>query len=232
MSSPTAAPLIAQRDRQSSVPLWVSARTAFDKSGQLRPELFETSSLRSLRQNQLKNGSTCREALGAPELEDFAPKGSFDDLVASALTIVEGSVVSADMGFLNGIPGTLFSVNVKDIYKSLGIVDSTKKVLYLFIGDATIPASQGVICSRTLSQVPPRIGDDVFIFASIDPIDAEHRILVVDERKQIVVARFGRVYAPFSGTSWPAGCCSDFRALGSRLLENKHLQDAPPRLQQ
>jgi hypothetical protein len=232
MPPPAVAPLIAHRARPSSAPLWVSARTAFDTNGQLRPELFENSSLRSLRENQLRNGPTCRVALGSPVLEDFTRKSSFDDLVAGALTIVEGSVASADAGFLNGIPGTLFSLNIKETYKSLGNVDSTGNVLHLFIGDATIPTPQGVICSRTLSQVPPKVGDDVVIFASVDPIDAEHRILVVEERSQIVVARLGHVYAPFSGGRWPAGCCTDIHELGSRLLENKHLHDAPPRFPQ
>ena len=165
-------------------------------------------------------------------LDDFTRKSSFDDLIAGALTIVEGSIVSADTGFLNGTPGTLFSLNVKESYKSLGNVDSTGNVLHLFIGDATIPTPQGVICSRTLAHIPPKVGDDVVIFASVDPIDAEHRILVVEEQSQIVVARLGRVYAPFSGGSWPAGCCKDIHELGFRLLENKHLHDAPPRLLQ
>jgi hypothetical protein len=236
-AKPLLAPLVADRaNSSSSVPLWVSVRAAFGPDGELRPELFDAVSLRMLNENRRKNaGSDCREALGSPPLEDFAAKDSLDDLVASALTIIEGRVISTDTGFLNGIPGTLISLRVSETYKSLGHLAS-KGNIHVFIGEATISTHTGVICSRTFSKIPtPEIGDDVVIFASIDPLDAEQRILVIDERKQFLVQRGGRVYRPLSspeGHLWPAGCCSDFNELGSRLRENKHLHDMPARVRQ
>lgn len=235
-AKPLLAPLVADRAiGSSSVPLWVSARAAFRPNGELRAELFDAVSLRMLNENRSKNsGSDCREALGSSPLEDFAPKDSFDALVASALTIIEGQVISTDVGFLNGVPGTLISLRVNETYKSLGHL-ATKGNIHVFAGEATIPTHTGLICSKTFSKVPtPEIGDDVVIFASIDPLHTDQRILVIDERRQLVVQRLDRVYRPISthgGDAWPTGCCSDFNDLGSRLRENKHLHDMPARVQ-
>jgi hypothetical protein len=189
-----------------------------------------------LNENRRRNSSSaCRTYLTSPPFDDFAPKDSFDALVASALTIIEGHVISTDKGFLNGVPGTLASLRINETYKSLGRL-ATKGNIHVFVGEATLPTKTTLICSKTLSMVPvPQVGDDVIVFASIDPLDAERRILVIDERKQLMVQRLGRVYRPLSSSEtdlWPAGCCSDFKELGFRLRENKHLHDAPVRLQQ
>jgi hypothetical protein len=228
------APLVAARENSSSsVPLWVSARAAFRPDGELRAEQFGAVPLSMLNENRRRNsGSDCRVALAAPPLEDFAPKDSFDALVASALTIIQGHVLSTDTGFLNGIPGTLISLHVNETYKALGHL-ATKGDVHMFVAEATINTPTGVICSRTFSKVPtPDVGDDVVIFASLDPLDADHRILTVDERKQIVVHRLGHTYRPApltssAGDAWPPACCSDLAELGSRIRENQHLHDMP-----
>jgi len=234
---PLLAPIVADRAKSSSsVPLWVSARAAFRPDGELRAEMFDTVSLSMLNDNRRQNsGSDCRVALGSPPLEDFAPKDSFDALVSSALTILEGQVISTDIGFLNGVPGTLVSLRVVETYKSFGHI-ATKGNIHVFVGEATIPTPTGVICSRAFAKVPtPAMGDDVLIFASAEPLDAEHRILSLDERKQLVVHRLGHVYRPMSssgGASWPSDCCSDLVDLGSRIRENKHLHDMPARIKE
>jgi hypothetical protein len=236
-AKPLQAPLVADRaNSTSSVPLWVSARVAFGPDGKLRTDLFTASSLRILNNNLSKNfGSDCREALGSPPLEDFVARDSFDDLVAGALSIIEGHVISTDTGFLNGIPGTLVSIQPAETYKSNGHL-ATQGNIHVFVGEATIPTRTGVICSRTFSNVPtPAIGDDVVVFASVDPMDTERRILVLDERKQLVVHHLAHLYRPLlatKGDAWPAGCCADLKDLGFRLRENKHLHDVPARIRQ
>jgi hypothetical protein len=234
---PLLAPLVADRAKSSSsVPLWVSARAAFRPDGELRAEMFATVPLSMLNDNRRQNsGSECRVVLGSPPLEDFTPKDSFDALVSSALTILEGQVISTDVGFLNGVPGTLVSLRVIETFKSLGHI-ATKGNIHVFVGEATIPTPTGVICSGTFSKVPtPAIGDDVVIFASVEPLDAEHRILSLDDRKQLVVHRLGHVYKPVlssGAASWPSDCCSDLVDLGSRIRENKHLHDMPVRIRE
>lgn len=231
------APLTALRaNSSSSVPIWVSARAAFRADGELRAELFSPVSFSMLNENRRQNsGSDCRVALGAPPLEDHTAKDSFDALVGNALTIIQGTALSSDTGFLNGVPGTLISLHVDDTYKSLGIIAKDGDV-HVFIAEATIPTGAGVICSRTFSNIPtPVAGDKVLIFSSINPLDADHRILIVDERKQIVVDRESRVYRPTSalaGGAWPPACCADLKEIGSRILENKHLHDIPTRIQE
>jgi hypothetical protein len=208
---------------------------AFRANGELRAELFDAVSLRMLNDNRKKNTATdCREALGSPSIEDFAGKDTFDDLVASASTIIAGRVISTDTGFLNGVPGSLISLRVTETYKSFGRTAS-KGTIHVFVSEATIPTRTGVICSRTFASIPtPGVGDDVLIFASIDPLDAERRILVIDERKQLVLQRLDHVYRPRSSLSggWPSGCCLDLSELGSRLRENKYLHDAPKKVSQ
>ncbi|HEV7487376.1 MAG TPA: hypothetical protein VGQ65_17025, partial [Thermoanaerobaculia bacterium] len=146
-AKPLLAPLVADRaDSSSSIPLWVSARAAFRPDGELRAEMFDTVPLSMLNENRRQNGgSDCRVALGSPPLDDFAPKNSFDALVGSALTILEGRVISTDVGFLNGVPGTLISLQVNETYKSLGHI-ATKGNIHVFVGEATIPTRAGVIC--------------------------------------------------------------------------------------
>jgi hypothetical protein len=236
-AKPLLAPLVADRaNSSSSIPLWVSARAAFRPDGELRAEMFAPVPLSMLNENRRQNsGSDCRAALGSPPLNDFASKNSFDALVGSALTILEGRVISTDVGFLNGVPGTLISLEVNETYKSLAHI-ATKGNIHVFVGEATIPTRKGVICSRTFSNVPtPAIGDNVVVFSSIEPLDSEHRILSVDDRRQLVVHRLGHVYRPMLSSgdhSWPSDCCSDLVDLGSRIRENKHLHDMPPRITQ
>ena len=51
-------------------PLWVSSRVAFDKKGDLRPDLFEAGSRTILEKNRAANAEGgCRIALGAPSLK-------------------------------------------------------------------------------------------------------------------------------------------------------------------
>ena len=230
-AAPSLAPLSMARARSSSpIPVWVSAREAFNSDGELRPELFSGADLSLLNKHLRRNaGSDCIEYLGAPPLEDFTSKDSLDAIISSALTIIEGRVVTTDVGFYNGVPGTLVVLSVGETYKALGRV-AAKGPIDLFVGEATIPTRTGSICSKTFSHVPtPRIGDDVVVFASIDPLDVEQRILVVDERTQFIVQRDARVYM---GVPTARGCCGDFHELGSSIRENQHLHDAPARVRQ
>src|ERR1051325_9143596 len=84
-------------------PLWVSSRVAFDKNGDLRAALFEPGFRTMLEANRAANAEGgCRAALGAPVIEDHAPKGNLDEVTTSGVTIVSGDVVGADAGFYNG----------------------------------------------------------------------------------------------------------------------------------
>lgn len=231
-STPSHLPLVAARARSSSsVPLWVSSRAAFKPDGELRAELFAPAHVSMLNENRLRNtDSNCRTYLGSPPLEDFTSKDSLDSLISNALTIIEGRVESTDTGFLDGTPGTLISLSVNGTYKSLGQV-ATNGPVHVFVGEATIPTPTGLICSKTFSKIPtPRIGDDVVVFASVDPLDAEQRILVIDERTQLVVHHDDRIYA--RDGAFTQGCLQDFKELGSRIRENQHLHDMPIRIKE
>ena len=232
-AAPSVAPLMAARAQSSStIPAWVSARAAFKSDGELRAELFGRVPLSMLNENRRQNDSDCRVYLGSPPLDDFAAKDSFEGLVSSALTIIEGRVVSTDPGFLNGVPGILVTLNVSQTYKSFGQL-ATAGEIHVFVGEAKIPTRSGLICSKTFSKIPPpQPGDKVVAFSSVDTFDAEHRILVVDERKQLVVEREGHLYAPVALSESDRSTFADLKELGTHLLQSTHLHDVPRRFVQ
>jgi hypothetical protein len=211
-----------------ATPLWVSSRIAFDENGDLRAELFEPGFRTMLEKNRAANAEGgCRTALGAPVLGDYAPKRNLDELTAGALTIVSGDVVGAETGFYNGTPGTLFEIAVRDVVKSLGRFRGQRGIARVFIADATIPTPRGTICScEPFAVAIPAIGDRVLLFSSLDPIDAERQILLVEARSQLVIDHAGTLHVPAALRG--AGGQSIERLL-SMVRANPHINDVPLR---
>lgn len=183
---------------QAGPPLWVSSRVAFDKNGDLRADLFEPGFRTILERNRAANtDGGCRSALGAPVIGDYASKRNLDEVTRSALAIVSGDVIGADVGFYNGTPGTLFQIAVHDIPKALGRFRDEPGSARVFIADATIPTRQGIICSREpFAAAIPAVGDRVLVFSSFDPIDSDRQILPVEARSQLIVEHAGTLYVP------------------------------------
>ncbi|HEY6141355.1 MAG TPA: hypothetical protein VI670_26670 [Thermoanaerobaculia bacterium] len=209
-------------------PLWVSSRVAFDKNGDLRADLFEPGFRTMLEANRAANAEGgCRAALGAPVIEDHAPKGNLDEVTTSALTIVSGDVVGADAGFYNGAPGTLFQIAVHDVAKSMGRFRGERGIARVFIAEATIPTPHGTICSREpFAAAIPAVGDRVLLFSSVDPIDAERRILPVEARSQLIIEHAGTLHVPAAlrGTG-----SQSIKQLLSVVRTNPHINDVPLR---
>jgi hypothetical protein len=208
-------------------PVWVSAHSAFGRDSELRDELFWNYAGEFLRKSVSKNPDRCNAYVGAPVSEDFTPRDSFDALAGYSLTIVKARVVAGAAGFDNGTPGTLFALRVDETYKSIGQT-ATSGPLYLFIAETIIPTAKGLICSKSFSPIPlPAVGDDVIVFCSLEPIDDEQRILHIDESRQFVLQRAGRLYMPWL-TIDPAPVNID--DLGALIRANPHLHEFHPRV--
>ena len=208
-------------------PVWVSAASAFDGTGEFRGQLLEPHSIQFLDSARQKNAGRCNVFTPPPVLEDFTAKDSLDSLAGYSLTIIKARVVAGAAGFDNGIAGTLFALRVDETYKSIGQA-ATKGPLYVFFGETTISTAKGLICARVFAGVPlPSVGDDVIVFCSLLPIDDEQRILHIDEGRQLVVQHDGHLYLP-RGINKLAP--ADIDDLGALIRDNPHLHESHPRI--
>lgn len=159
-------------------PLWVSADEAAP-DGQLRQELLPEASRDSLMQLiadirtyrartgdtgvRTKSGSDCvlwsiiyHESA---QFEDQSLKGLFN----GSTQVYVGTVTDSAQGFVNGFPGTLLEVTVKDTLK-----ESTEAVsghIYVHIQHAEILIDNEFLCSKSSRhQDFPEVGRRIFVF--------------------------------------------------------------------
>lgn len=209
---------------------WLPASVAVTKTGELRRDLLSRLDLAVIDNNRAKNSTECTTFIGPTPTDQFVDLGSLDSLVASSLTIVRGRVTASEAGFYYGHTGTLYTLQPKPLLKDYGRLGGQSS-LSLFIPEATIPTSQGYICARTFSDVPaPVVGDEVLAFVSLDPADADHRILEVDVHKQLAVAHGHQLFHPAAAAMTreeSKRAYSTLDDLESAIRQNKHINDVP-----
>jgi hypothetical protein len=212
---------------------WIPVPTAITKAGDLRRDMLSQLDLAVIDSNRAKNSTRCTTFIGPSPTEQFIDLDSLDSLVANSLTIVRGRVTASEAGFYYGHPGTMYTLQPKALLKQYGHVDG-RSLLFLFIPEATIPTSQGYICARTFSDIPtPVVDDEVLAFVSLDPADANHRILEVDIQKQLVVVHGHQLFHPAAMTRDESErAYSTVDDLESAIRQNKHINDVPMGLAQ
>lgn len=209
---------------------WLPVSAVITNTGTLRRDVLSRLDLAVIDDNRAKNSTGCTTFIGPSPSEQFIDVDSLDGLVASSLTIVRGRVTTSEAGFYYGHPGTLYTLQTKPLLKHYGHIGGQSS-LFLFIPEATIPTSQGYICARTFSDVPtPVVDDEVLSFVSLDPADANHRILEVDAQKQLVVVHGHQLFRPAAAamnSDEPKRAYSTLDDLESAIRQNKHINDIP-----
>lgn len=199
---------------QDARPVWVSEREAFEPDGSLRKDRFPESVRNDLDRLRALNGTEDCRLFSGSEPEIFQARDTTDALLRHSRVILAGDVVASEQGFLSGMPGTLYAVKVSRRVKTLP--GFNHHVVHLFVNDARIVTSTGLICARNFSEIPtPKAGDRVLFFSYFDPFDANGTLFSVDLRTQLVVESHGRIARPKSLADLPSKV--DWRALLSDL---------------
>ncbi len=211
---------------------WVPVSTAITEAGELRRDLFSRLALRIIDADLARNSTGVTACIGQSSTEEFFDFGSLDGLIANSLTIVRRRVSSSETGFYDGRPGTLYTLQPGPLLKNYGHLGGQSS-LFLFIEEALIHTSKGTICARAFSDVPaPIVGDEVLAFVSRDPIDADHSILQVDAKKQLVVVHERQLFHPAAVAvtrDQPKRAFLTLDDLESEVRQNKHINDVPAR---
>lgn len=209
-------PVIASEPGRGGRPVWVSA-VAASADGRLRMELFGDGSRRNL-EEQVRHIAEARESPCAPQVgvdellpvmerapylsEDLcvsssivlshpeASRDSFEALVRHARDIVGGRVVAVDQGFVNGLPSSLFEVELDTVLRTSGELEASDS-LYVVYPYAVFRIGDSIFC-REEPRYPyrPQIDDRVLLFPASAPID-EHHMLVWPEPEEVVAEKAG-----------------------------------------
>jgi hypothetical protein len=228
--SPSTRSIVPRADRVSPPLAWIPADAAFTQTGELRADLFSEADQFILNDIRKRNPTQCTVFLGPPPSDLFLRQDSLDALVSSSRSIVRGRLLQRETGFHNGEPGSLFTLRPEAVLKSYGRI-AADGTLFLFVPEATIRTSKGLICARTFSEIPtPVVGDEVLLFVTFDPIDAEQRILKVDTQKELVVIHDGHVFSPAATHALSNGVPKPYSTLDDlewAIIQNTHVQDFP-----
>jgi hypothetical protein len=211
---------------------WVPVSAAITKTGELRRDMFSRVDLHEIDAIRAKNSTGCTTFIAPSPSEEFIDLTSLDSLIANSLTIARSRVGASEIGFYDGRPGTLYTLRPGSVLRDYGHF-GVQSSLFLFIPEAVIPTSEGIICARTFSDVPtPVVGDEVLAFVSLDPRDANHSILQVDANRQLVVVHERQLFHPAAVAvtrDQPKRAFLTLDDLESEVRQNKHINDVPAR---
>jgi hypothetical protein len=208
--------ILASGPERDGRPVWVAAGAAAAE-GRLRLDLFGEGSRRNL-EEQVRYIAEAREGRPAPPVvasdlqpaierapylsEDLCssgsvvfsmpevPRDSFEALVRHARDIVGGRVVGIDQGFVNGLPSSLFEVEIDTVLRTSGEFAASGS-LYVVYPYAVFRIGDTTFC-REEPRYPyrPQIDDRVLLFPASAPIDDHHQ-LVWPEPEEVVAEKPG-----------------------------------------
>ena len=204
---PARIPDIIEHERAGLSPVWVSAETAVDKSGDLRSDVIASHRVNEFRKRLEKAAVTPGTRIGSEAADGcdtttsylsplYLPTGSPDDLVKNSRYILSGSVTALREGFYFGSPGTLLAIRPTQWLKheTEAVVERS---VYVFFSRAKIKTSQGTICSTPVPTVPmPTIGDDILIFAYYPPAGRDAAVFELRPDKQMYFHGPAGAYVP------------------------------------
>lgn len=205
--------VIASARQGAEYPVWVAAEAAFNANGDFQPALLSPTNRSILDDNrQLNAGTECKAFLGTPH-ESYSVSRTFDDAIGNALTITAGEVAAVRQGFYTGLPGTLVAVRIVERLKTFGRAGATDDLVFVFLPEARIATTKGLICASAFEAVPPlKPGDRVIALADLDPIDEAGQILDVDPQTGLVVSKGDTLLMPKAFRTASAGTLDDLLA--------------------
>jgi hypothetical protein len=169
-----------------TVPTWVSAVGASDRSGRLRPDRFAPEDLASLEGMALRNqshraaqlestrarpgsppvaGVDCLELFGGPVMDRVVPKTNrtLADLIANSKAIYLGRVQKIEPGFSEGVPQSLLRIKVDETLRAAPD-ERRESHLFLVYPWARFWLGDQPFCTGVAGTHEPAEGDQILFF--------------------------------------------------------------------
>jgi hypothetical protein len=187
---------IAARNQARKAPIWVSAeKVAAEPDSK---ELFSPSNNAALRRHQQKQTTSgkgsavlpdsylslisegiCKEFFAAPEIQrsDIKPHWTYADVVRHADSILAGRIEAIEVGFLDGVPGSLLRIDVsREVHRAEDVAPG--RHIYLYYPYATFQIAGTAYCTKD-GDFPhrPRVGEDILIFNFYPSVDAHGTLI-------------------------------------------------------
>jgi hypothetical protein len=214
-------------------PIWVAADVALDAQGSLRVDLFDDRSISMLERGRRSNPvdphnqqASCVSFSSMPHFELPAPSDTMAQLAKNSVTVESGEIVGSRAGFSRGVPGRLLAVREVERLKDMGGLH--RRLTYVFVSDVRIDTTRGSFCSSNYGITAPQLGDEVLYFDYFPANGADRSLASIDPRRQLIIGRGSRVYAPAQLTDETS--VKSFQEIVARIRSLPGLGSAPSKV--
>lgn len=186
----------------ATTPFFVSARSLMDSEGRVNlAVLTEPISRQAMqialdqrrRENLADGGGDCStRTISFPD--PGSANRSVNDLGATSEAIYRGRVVGAVPGFAFTSPATLIAVQIADAPRS-AVRFPRRGIFYFVYPAADFKLGDVRFCGASIHGLIPSVGDEIAVFASEAPVDAERIVLPIGVN-QIAFSSGGSIHLP------------------------------------